>query len=376
MNARVERLTDALKRQGIEAALLSSPHNVCYASGHDVPVEAGPSPFAAGPSLALVGADGSVTLIVPNTEEAAARANASADHVVAYVGYTYDEPTDIALNYVSAVRDALGEQATTVGVLGIEPATLPTSLYRLLEREFVELERRDAGSALAEARLIKTDDELAKLRRAIELTSIGQHATRAGLTPGITELELFAVLRRAMEEAADRRMPVTGDLIAGTERTAKVMGWPTSYVIQPGDLVIADLAPRYDGYWGDSCNTLCAGQPSAEQRRMLQATTEALARGIERMRPGYRACDVDAVCRETVGRHGYAYAHHTGHGLGTTVHDEPRLVPFDQTPLQPNMVLAIETGAYVPGIGGVRTEYVVLTTQSEPELLSNFPHAF
>jgi len=62
---------------------------------------------------------------------------------------------------------------------------------------------------------------------------------------------------------------------------------------------------------------------------MIRATTEALAKGIAAAHAGLRASELDAVCRAHVESYGYAYPHHSGHALGTTVHEDPRLVPYE-----------------------------------------------
>src|SRR5437764_14877362 len=79
MNERVERARAALQAHDLSMALLSSPHNVCYVSGYEVPIEVGPGPFAGGPSLVVLDTDGHVTLIVPHLDEEAAPAHAHAD---------------------------------------------------------------------------------------------------------------------------------------------------------------------------------------------------------------------------------------------------------------------------------------------------------
>jgi len=376
MNEQVERAAAALRGHGLDAALLTSPHNVCYVGGYAAPIEAGPSPFAGGPSVALLDAGGRVTLIVPDIEEDAARAHGQADAVVAYPAFGYRARHDQPANAWAALRRVLRETGTTRGALGVEDTTLPRSLERAILADFEALRLEDATAALAEARLVKTPGEIAILRRAIGLTAVGQEAARHLLRPGTTEIALFAGLRGAMEDAAGRRLPVAGDLVAGADRTANIGGWPLARTIEEGDLVLVDLAPRLDGYWGDSCNTLCAGEPTAEHRRMLRATTEALAKGVAAARPGLRAAELDRVCRGHVEGFGYAYPHHSGHALGTTVHESPRLVPYEGMPLQTGMVLALEPAAYVPGVGGVRSEHVILVTEGDAEVLSSFAHGF
>ncbi len=376
MNERVARATAAMRAHGLDAALLSSPHNVCYVSGYEVPIEAGPSTFAGGPDLALIDAAGRVTLIVPDLEANAARAAAQVDAVVSYAAFGYTERYDQPANLWKELARVLRESNIAGGTLGIERTFLPTSIERAILAGFEGFTIADATPSLAEARLVKTAEEIERLRLAVDLTAVGQNAARLYLTPGISEIALFTRVRGAMEEAAGHRVAIAGDLVAGADRTANAGGWPASRIIDENALAIVDLAPRLDGYWGDSCNTLCAGEPSPEHRRMIRATTEALAKAIEAARPGLRAAELDAVCRGHVESFGYAYGHHSGHALGTTVHEDPRLVPYEPMPLQAGMVLALEPGAYIQGVGGVRTEHVILIAESGAEVLSSFAHGF
>ena len=179
----------------------------------------------------------------------------------------------------------------------------------------------------------------------------------------MTELDLWALVRAAIEGEAGERTPVVADLVTGP-RTADVGGPPGDRALAEGELVLCDLVPRRRGYWGDSCSTFAVGEPSAAARSHHRAASEALERAIEAVRPGVVAGDIDARARP-----GLEYPHHTGHGLGTSFHEEPRLVPGSTVVLEPGMVIALEPGSYEGG-EGVRVEQIVLVTDQGCELLS------
>jgi len=182
----------------------------------------------------------------------------------------------------------------------------------------------------------------------------------------MTELELFARVRGDMESAAGQRVPMMTDLVSG-ERTAEGGGNPSGRIMKPGNLVLSDLTPCLDGYWGDTCNTIALGKPNSEQGKVYHKVRKALERALDAIKPGIRACDVDRLMREAVAP--YGYDHHSGHGVGLAYHEEPRIVPYNQTILEPGMVIALEPGIYTAGFG-IRLEELVVLNQSGCEVIS------
>jgi Xaa-Pro aminopeptidase len=366
------RVAAAAREVGADFALLTGYDTVCYATGFEVPIETGPMPFEGGPPTALVAADGTTGLVVINIEEAAARAG-YADQVIAYEGFSPSRVIDLRADYASAVL-RLVEWAGAGGVLAVEPTSVPAHLRDALGERFtafVDLER-----PLARQRATKTAEELAALRHSADLVVIGQRATLEAVRVGRTELEVFADIRCAMENAHGARMAVTGDLISGVERTAACEGWPNDRVLQPGDPVMADLSPRAAGYWGDSCSVVLAeGEPPHGLHELWEAAHEAILLAESIIRPGLSAGELDRRVREVITRRGYPNPLHIGHGIGTSFHEYPRIVADETALLEPDMVLAIEPGAYHPERGGVRLEWMFRVTQTGNEVLTPFPFA-
>jgi Xaa-Pro aminopeptidase len=104
---------------------------------------------------------------------------------------------------------------------------------------------------------------------------------------------------------------------------------------------------------------------------MYAVVLAALRKGVQAVKPGLKACDLDTLLRGLIHDQGYpVYPHHSGHGIGASYHEEPRIVPYNPMSLEAGMVVALEPGIYVPGVGGVRLEDVVLVTASGCELLT------
>ena len=366
---RADRAAAAARECGADWAVLTSVDAVAYAAGHVPAIEAGPSPFAGGPSTAVVAADGSVALVCNELERHAAGAG-WATVVRTYESLGWSDPTPLEDKHADVARDLMRELGVG-GTVAVQAGTFPRHLEDALGQavRIVPIDR-----ALARARAVKTDAEIAALGRCAEVTAVGHRAAAHAVRPGRSELAVFADIRLAMEADVGERLPVTGDLLTGVERTAGVMGWPGTRSIEAGDPVICDLAPRVGGYWGDSCNTLVAGKPTADFLRLWSASKRAIEVAAERLRPGVTAGALDAAVRAIIESAGFENPLHIGHGIGTSSHEWPRIVPGNPAVIEPGMVLMIEPGAYDPRIGGVRLEWMFLVTDTGCEVLSPFEH--
>lgn len=367
---RTLRTAAAAEAAGAGWAILTTPDALYYAAQVDTIIETGPSPFYGAPPLAIVGRDGTLGVVVNNLDEAAARASA-ADHVTVYKGIDLHDRTLVESRFRGAMEEAL-EALGVGGTVAVQAATFPWTAAELLAARGAKLVAVDA--ALNEQRCTKTAEEIDRLRWCAHLTDLGQAAALQATRPGRSELEVWAEVRLAMEAEEGFRVPVAGDLTSGIDSTAGISGWPTDRVIQEGDPVLCDLGPRARGYWGDSCNTIVVGDAPAGFDALYRASQEAVQTAIDYLRPGITAGDLDATMRAVFDRHGVDDPIHMGHCIGTGVHEWPRIVPGETAPIREGMVLMLEPGAYAPGVGGVRLEWMYLVTASGNEVLSGFPH--
>jgi len=365
------RLGAALSDAGADAALLSSFEDVCYATGFEVPppIDAGAA-FAYGPALALVTAEGRTTLLVPSSYVARVEEMSRADENVLVPTFDHFVPIDDEREFLDAVRKAV--ETVDGEVLAVDRRTLPAAAAELVGGRTLT----DARPILREARRIKTPHELEMLRAAAAVADAGHEALFELAQPGRNELEVMGDVITAVERAAGRPVPWAGELVTGPRTgTLRYPGGPVDRTIEPGDTVLMDLSVRTRGYWADCTNTLVAGaEPTDEQLRHFRAARAAFEAAADQLRPGRRASDAFEAAAAALGEHGFAPFHYAGHQIGTTVNEHPRLVPFDDSPIEPNMVFSVEPGVYGgPEAGtGARAEKIVLVTEGEPEILSRF----
>jgi Xaa-Pro aminopeptidase len=226
---------------------------------------------------------------------------------------------------------------------------------------------------IADMRREKYEDEVALLRRCMEAGEAGHAWAHAHVKPGMTELDVYCGVSTACIQKAGHAVVVYGDF-AVSPGPARRGGPPTEHVLEPGDMLILDYSVVISGYRSDFTNTLVVGgQPNADQRRLYDLCTEAMAAGEKELRPGQACLNIYQAVRGVFEKAGVAdyFPHHAGHGLGLTHPEAPFLVRHATESLRSGDVVTLEPGLYVPDVGGIRIEHNYLITGQGYERLSN-----
>lgn len=364
------RTTEYLRAQGITHAAFAHPHSITWLTGFTPPIQLGMNLFAGGPSLLWMN-EGHFTLVTLDALAGAAAGLADDPDcdVVTYRGYTIAETIDSPAHMEAAWREVVGHVGSSARV-GVEAALLPAMCAGVLTDAGVH-DWHAIDGRLIDLRMVKTAEELAKLRANFVLTDIGHAAARRAVRPGRREIDVWTDIHAAIQQAAGQRVPLGNDCAVGY-RQGNIGGWPEGHVLGPQDSMIIDLSTVKDGYWSDSCVTYFAGPPTDEQRKLHAIITDALDYAISLVRPGVVAKEIDAKVRAFIADTGYpVYPHHTGHGVGVSGHEEPRIVPYNERVLEEGMVILLEPGIYLPGQTGVRQEDALLVTSDGATLLTH-----
>ncbi len=362
-----------LTQRGIDAALFAGPATITWLTGFAAPVQTGANPFAAAPPL-LWWADGHFSLIVVDglAPLAAAFADEEDGSLLTYRGYAIDGPIESAL-HLRRLLEQLWTPARGRAPwerIGVESGAMPAAVGGVLAGMSGASEWVTIDGWLAPLRMVKTDEELAKLRDNFRLTDIGHAAARSAVTAGAREIDVWEAARTAVEQAAGCRVPMGNDCVVGY-RQENIGGWPLDFALRDGDSIIVDLSTIRYGYWSDSCATYVAGVPDERQRAIHRVASEALALGAGLLRPGAVAGEIDRRVRAFIADAGYPdYPHHTGHGVGVTGHEAPRLIPGSTAVLEAGMVILLEPGIYFPGETGVRVEDAYLIVEDGAQRLT------
>ena len=280
-----------------------------------------------------------------------------------------------------ASREAPGvEVRTSLGGL-VEPAVeIAAALGSRVgfEREAVSFgawERlRAAGERLD---LVPTDGVIELLREGKDeeeraLITVAQEAADTafeavvlggGLRTGISERQAALDLEVAMRRAG-AHAPAFESIVAFGENAAEPHHEPTARELRAGDLVKVDFGAEVDGYRSDMTRTVAFGEPSRRSREIYEVVVAAQSAGVDAVRAGVAASDVDAAARRVITEAGLgeAFAHPVGHGVGLEIHESPIMRSTTGTELRAGAVVTVEPGVYLPGVGGVRIEDMVEVT--------------
>lgn len=236
------------------------------------------------------------------------------------------------------------------------------------------------AGAVAAVRIKKDPEEIQAIRLACAITDRALEQIRSWVRPGVEEAAIARELEFCMRrEGADRLAFET--IVASGARGSLPHGRASRRPLEAGDLVTIDCGAHRDGYNSDETVTWPVGPRVSEPLRTIyDVVWEAQQQGIQAVRPGVMASAVDQACRSVIEARGYgsAFGHATGHGVGLEVHEAPLLGPRPATDycLEAGMVVTVEPGIYIPGVGGVRLEDTVLVTESGAERLTRTDKAW
>jgi Xaa-Pro aminopeptidase len=225
----------------------------------------------------------------------------------------------------------------------------------------------------ADMRRKKDPDEVELLRTCMKATDAGHAWGRANIKPGMTELDVYAGVARAVYTALGHWAVVYGDFTV-SPGSKKRGGPPTPHVLAAGELYILDYSVVVQGYRSDFTNTICVGgRPTAEQQKLCDLSLAAMAAGEKELRAGAKCQAVYDAMRGVFASAGVAdfFTTHGGHGLGASHPEPPYIVRNSTETLVAGDVVTLEPGLYVDGVGGLRIEHNYLVTQTGYERLSN-----
>ncbi len=264
--------------------------------------------------------------------------------------------------------------AAKIGALGVEGSSMTVELHEHLGKELPKTTLVSTIGLVEALREIKDKEEIAELQEAVWLAEKAFEVIRASLRPEQTEREIAANIEHQIRQFGGEGCSFP-PIVAVGSRAALPHAQPTERRIGESEFVLIDWGAQARLYRSDLTRVLMTGKISPKVRDIYRVVLKANRAGIDAVRPGVLMSEVDAAARCVIEKAGYGkqFGHGLGHGIGLDIHEAPRLNSTSKRPLKPGMVVTIEPGIYLPGIGGVRIEDDVLVTRAGKKVLTTSP---
>ena len=373
-DAKLERVRTLMAAQELDALLVRAPDNVLYLTnfwgmkGFDACV----FPRVGEPVLIC---------LEPSAEDAAR--TAWTQELRHFGGYDPGDPRPPGLRALDLAREAaagygrvglelsLGTQATD-RMVG-EPTTYPKAWFDAFP------DAADAAPLLAEARSVKTEQEVERMRLANEIAAAAMEHVQGVLRPGMTCAQAAAEWQgfvhgegTGWNGQVELALPFS---LVWSGSSIRTFTATTADPIAEGEPTLFEIWVCADGYWADHTKNLVIGELREDYQELLECLTPVYEDAVAFCTPGASLAELDRRVREGIAAAGYPGqpSHPICHGVGARAHEPPYAHQAGGGEIAEGMVLAIEPGIYWPGGGGLRLEDNFLVTADGPEKLSPFP---
>jgi Xaa-Pro aminopeptidase len=271
---------------------------------------------------------------------------------------------------------ARGARAARVKVLGVENSSSVLQVG-ILKAKREGLRIKPVGGLVEALREIKTPTEVHQIETAIRVQQSALRTTIRSLRTGQSELAVAARLRYEMTRTGKAQDQAFSIIAAFDARASLPHARPSDAKLRKNSLVLIDWGAVVNFYHADLTRTFFMGTISRNLKRVWEIVRDAQEAALEKIGPGVKLADVDRSARRVIEKAGYgkAFGHSLGHGIGMQIHEAPGLSSRAQGVCKPGMVVTIEPGIYLPGVGGVRIEDDVLITETGSRVLSSYPKA-
>jgi len=354
---RLERLRARFAGSNIDGLLVTNLTNVRYLTG-----------FAGSAGMLAVTSDRAILVT-----DGRYRTQSAEQMAAAGVSNTID----LAIGGGDAQRDELLRVLGSAERVGLEADSVTWAQAETwrdrLGRDLV------ASSGVVEGlREVKDAGEIDRMRHAAAIADAALRevlpALGATASSPLTE-EAFALMLDSQMRRFGAESVAFETIVAAGENSAKPHHHPGSRVIAQGDPVVIDFGATFDGYRSDMTRTfVIGGEPEGQLAEIFATVAASQAAGVRAVQPGANAAAVDGVCRDLIHDAGYGdyFEHSTGHGVGLDIHEAPWVSSLGTAILEPGVVVTVEPGVYVAGVGGVRIEDTLVVTSDGAEALTKF----
>lgn len=259
--------------------------------------------------------------------------------------------------------------------LGFETAELTVADFEDLRDALSTVQWQGLTGQVETLRLIKDESEIKAIRAAVVSAERAFAMLQAGLRLDETEKDATDLLEGYLRRCGAVSSSFPPIVAVGTHAASPHYRGSAATRLGDADFVLIDWGADGGPYKSDLTRVVVTGKVTAKFAEIYRAVLTAQTLGIAAIRPGVKACDVDAQARSSLEDAGFGsyFSHGLGHGVGREIHEAPLLRQGCDVVLQPGMIVTVEPGVYLPDWGGVRIEDDVLVTPDGCEVLTRVP---
>lgn len=367
---RRQRLAENVKNGGCDAYLVTRQGGLHYLCGVFIPWR----------GVAMVTAKGDFCLFYWTGDATRVRQEGAEMEIIEYQSADLFEKVEEKLNALGIKCGKLAVDLSLPGNAQPAPGILIASEYLEITKRFTSFEIVNGVDFLDALLMIKSEEEIARLKKAASIADYGYSEALKSLKVGMTENQVAGILEKSTRDVGSYW---AWSVTAGTEvgsgpRTAFAHGVTqisSDKKIDANEFLILDFHPCYDLYLCDYSVPVFFGNPNAEQQQLIDCWEEALMTVFNAIHPGVRICDAVEKGIEVYRKYGlYEYClPRFGHGLGVCVRTGPYLNGKNTDTFETGMTFAFGAHLYKPGIGGLRLEYPVMVGEKNAEQLAATP---
>ncbi len=368
---RLDGLRRGMAAAGLDCVLLASERNMRYVTGFHTQVWVSPTR----PRFVLIPASGEPVAVVPRSNVEGFANRSWLDDVR---WWPAPRPADEGVSLlVDTIRELVGQSGRVGAEIGPETRLgMPVADFLTLRDRLSGIEFADAGRTLQRLRMLKSGEEIVRLRRIGGIASDAFARLAEGLAKGQTERDVHRRLQGLLVELGAETVPYLVP-VSGPSGYDQINMGPTDRVLGAGDVLVIDVGATYVGYCCDFDRNFAIGHAPDDVADAYRRVYDATEAGLAVVRPGRTAAEVyramTAVLQPTRGA--ASPIGRMGHGLGLDLTEPPSIADGDETPLEAGMVITLEPSAVLPPGGGMAQRLMVheenlVVTNDGYELLS------
>lgn len=294
-----------------------------------------------------------------------------------YESYARKELTDFKVNIVkyAELYESVKNELKRLDVkhVGYEENAVTVGEFKDIKNALSDFILKPSSDILSTKRAVKTEAEIAKIENSQRIAEKALAKVIPLIKPGVTEREISAELTFEMIKSGADTLAFE-NIVSFGENSANPHHHPSDKKLDKNELILIDFGARSGGYCSDMTRTFTLGNPQDELKTIHGIVSEAQAYALKHIKAGMTGREADSLAREYIRANGYGkeFGHSLGHGVGVEIHEEPRLSEKSDQILVPGMVVTVEPGIYIDGLGGVRIEDLVVVKEDGVLNLTNF----